>query len=76
MDIAAAGMSKLTRQVVEAAGEKESVSLSLFMEVKNPEGEEELSTMATLAWAEGVWLGRCGKEQLKAWRKQILEVQT
>ena len=22
------------------------------------------------------WLGKCGKEQLKAWRKQIFEVQT
>ena len=41
-----------------AAGKEESVSLSLFMEVNNLEVEEELSTMATLAWAEGVLLGR------------------
>ena len=46
------------------------------MEVNNLEVEEELSTMATVAWAEGVWLRRRGKEQLKAWRKQIFEVQT
>ena len=41
-----------------AAGQKESVPLSLFMEVNNLEVEAELSTMVTLAWAEGVWLGR------------------
>ena len=35
-----------------AAGKKESVSLSLFMEVNNLEVQEELSTMATLAWVE------------------------
>ena len=34
-----------------------SLSLSHSMEVKNLEVEEELS-MTTLAWAEGVWLGR------------------
>ena len=48
---------KLTRQMTAAAaGKKESASPSLFMEVKNLEVEEELSTMATLAWAGGVWL--------------------
>ena len=36
-----------------AAGKKESVSLSLFVEVSDLEVEGELSTMATLAWAEG-----------------------
>ena len=54
-----------------AAGKKASASLSLFMEVNNLDVEEELSTMPMLAWAEGVWLGRWRKEQLKAWRKQI-----
>ena len=49
--------------------------MSLFMEVNNLEVEEELSTMAALAWAEGVWLGRWRREQQKAWRKQTLEVQ-
>ena len=58
-----------------AAGKKESVSLSLFLQVKNLAVEEEPSTMATLAWAEGVWWGRWGKEQPNAWRKQIFEVQ-
>ena len=56
-----------------AAGKKELVSFSLFMEVHKLEVEEELSTMATLAWAEGVWFGRWRKEQLKAWRKQVVE---
>ena len=67
---------KLRRQVAAAAGKKESVSLSLFMNVNNFEVEEELSTVATLAWVEGVWLGRWGREQQKAWRKQIPEAQT
>ena len=39
---------KLSRHMAAAAGKKESVSLSLFMEVKSLEVEEELSTMATL----------------------------
>ena len=40
-----------------AAASKESVSLSLFLEVYLLEIGEELSTMATQAWAEGVWIG-------------------
>ena len=68
---------KLRRQMASAvAGKEESVSLSLFMDVNNLEVEEELSTMATLAWAEGVWLGKWRREQLKAWRKHIFEVQS
>ena len=52
------------------------MSLSLFMEMNILVVEEELSTMATLAWAEGVWLGKWRKEQLNAQRKQIFDVQT
>ena len=48
------------------------VALSHFLEVNSLEVEEELSTMATLAWAEGVW-GRWRREHLKAWKKQICE---
>ena len=66
---------KLWRRMAAAVGKKESVSLSLFLEMNSLE-VEELSTMATLAWAQGVWLGRWEKVQLKAWRKQIREVQT
>ena len=66
---------KLRRRMAAAAGKKESVSLSLFLDVNNLEVEEEFSTMATLARAEGVWLGRWAKEQPKARRKQIFEVQ-
>ena len=44
-------------EIQEAHGssrkKKESVSLSLFMEVNQLEVDEELSTMATLAWANG-----------------------
>ena len=46
------------------------------MEVNNLEVEEELSTMATHAWAEEGWLGKWRKGQQKAWRKQIFEVRT
>ena len=50
---------KLRRQMATAAGKQETVSLLLFfLEESNPEVEEELSTMATLAWSEGVCLGR------------------
>ena len=49
------------RPRVAAAGKGESVSLSFFMEVNNLEVEEELSTMATLACAEGIWMGRWGR---------------
>ena len=60
---------KWRRQMAAAAaGKKGSVSLSLFLEVNNLEVEEELSTMATLAWTEGCWLGKWIKEQQKAWR--------
>ena len=41
-----------------AAGENESVSLSLFLEVNDLEVEEELFTMTTQAWAEGTWIGK------------------
>ena len=56
-----------------AAGKKESVSLSFFMEVSSLEVEVVLSTKATLAWAEGVWLGTWGKVQQKAWRSRSLK---
>ena len=48
---------KLRWQLSAAAGKKESVSSSFFMEVKNREVEEDLPTMATIFWAEGVWMG-------------------
>ena len=41
-----------------AAAGKKSTSLSLFMEAYGLEVEEELSTMATQYWAEGVWTGK------------------
>ena len=40
-----------------AAGNKSTTSLSLFMEAFGLEVEEELSTIATQTWAEGVWVG-------------------
>ena len=53
---------KLRRQMAAAASMKESVSLSFFMLVNNLEVDEELSTVATLAWAEGTRTGRWAKE--------------
>ena len=41
-----------------AAGKKSTTSMSLFMEAYGLEVEEELSTLATEYWAEGVWTGR------------------
>ena len=52
--------------MVAATGKKESVSLSLFMEVNNLDVEEGSSTMATLASADAVWLGTCGKRANEA----------
>ena len=49
---------KLRRQMAAAAGKKSATSRSLFMEV-----EEELSTLATQYWAEGVWTGKWCREQ-------------
>ena len=48
-------MLKLRRQMAAAAGKKSTISLSLFMETCGLEVEEELSTLATRCWAEGVW---------------------
>ena len=45
---------KLRRQMAAAAGNKSTTFLSLFMESYGLEVEEELSTMATQFWAEGV----------------------
>ena len=67
---------KLRRQIAAAPGKKESTSLSLFLEVNDCEVEEELSTKAMPAWAEGVWIGKWATEQNEAWRKQVFEVQT
>ena len=62
--------------MASAAGKKESVSLSQHMEVNNLEIEDDLTTMATLFWADGVWMGKWKQEQPKARRKQILQAQT
>ena len=63
VDIALSDRLKLRRQMAAAAG-------------NNLEVEEELSTMATLAWAEEIGMGRCAREQKKARRKQLFDVQT
>ena len=38
--------------------------------------KEELSTVSTQTWAEGVWVGKWCAEQKEAWMSQIFEVQT
>ena len=45
------------------AGKKESTLLCLFLEVYGLEAEEELSTVATQAWAEGVCIGKWHTEK-------------
>ena len=59
-----------------AAGKKSTTSLSLFMEAYGLEVEEELSTMATQCWAEGVWTEKWSHELKETWMRQIHEVQT
>ena len=47
------------------------------MEAFGLEVEEELSTIATQTWAEGIWVGEWPTEQKEeAWTRQIFEVQT
>ena len=61
--------------MVAAAGKKRTTSLSLFMAAYGFEVEEELSTMATQYWAEGIWTGKWHHERKEAWVRQIQEVQ-
>ena len=56
------------RQMAVAAGKKGSVSLSLVFEVNDLEVEEELSTLATQALAEGVWIGKWRESKLLRFR--------
>ena len=58
-----------------AAGKKESVLFCLLMEVNNLEVGKDSSTMATIFWAESVWMNRWRREKQWAWRMQIFEVQ-
>ena len=46
------------------------------MEAHGLQVEDEISTMATQYWAEGVWRGKWSHEQKEAWMRQIREVQT
>ena len=55
--IALAERFKLRRQMAAAAGKNSTTSLSLFMEAFGLKVEEELSTVASQTWAEGVWIG-------------------
>ena len=76
----AVGMSlaerfKLRRQMADAAGNKSATIFALFMGSYGLEVEEELSTMATQYWAEGVWRGKWLHEQKEAGMRQIREVQ-
>ena len=59
-----------------AAGKKSTTSSSSFMELCGLEEEEELSTIATQYWAEGIWTEKWCREQREAWIKQIQEVQS
>ena len=57
---------KLRRQMPAAAGKKSMT----FMKAYGLDVEEELSTMATQFWAEGVWTGKWSHEQKEAWMRQ------
>ena len=55
---------------------KSTTYLSLFMETYGQKVEEELSTMATQYWAEGVCTRKWSHERKEAWMMQIREVRT
>ena len=77
VEIAPTERLKWRRQMAAAAaGIKSTTSLSLFMEAFGLEVEEDLSTLATLYWAEGVWTGKWYQEQKEAWMNQVRQVQT
>ena len=48
-----------------AAGKKNTISLSLFVEACGFEVEEEFLSKATQTWAEGPWIGKWYTEQKK-----------
>ena len=75
VEIAPTERFKFRRQMVAAAGKKNTASLSLFKEAHGIEVEEELFTVATQYWTEGVWRGKWYHEQREAWMKQVREVQ-
>ena len=66
------GKAKIEEAVGGSSRKKNSVSLSLFLEVNDLEVEEEVSTLATQAWREGVWIGKWPAEKKEAWRKADL----
>ena len=67
---------ELRTQMTAAPGKKSTTSVSFFMEAYGFEVEEELSTLATQQWAEGIWTGKWNHEQREAWMKQIQQVQS
>ena len=62
------------RQMAAAARKNSTTSLSLFKEEHGLVVEDEISTMATQFWPEGVWTGKWSYEQKEAWMRQIHEV--
>ena len=54
-----------------SGGQRNTSSLSLFVEASGLEVEEDLSTLATQYWAEGVWTGKWYQERREAWMKQV-----
>ena len=58
------------------AGKNSTTSLSLFMDTYGLEVKEELSTMVTQYWTEGVWTRKWSHELKEAWMRQIHEIQT
>ena len=56
------------------AGKNESVSLSLSVNVKKSPTRGKLSTVATLAWAERVWLGNGEERAAEGFEKADLRI--
>ena len=55
--------------MAEASGRAPTVSMSLFLEMSDLEIEAGTACMATLCWAEAVWMGRWTEDLEKCWRR-------
>ena len=63
-------------KIEEADGSSTGKKSTTSMEVFGLEVGEELASMATQTWAEGVWIGQWCTEQREAWLSQVFDVQT
>ena len=56
-------------ETTDGSSRQDRICYIFSLEVKDLEVEEELSTVATLFWAEGVWMKSERRKQQKAWKE-------